>query len=221
MTLDEQRARLKEWLDCIDGNVTEAVDNQHMFWEVKEIIRSNPKLQNASSDFYRWMDLMFAHSTVLAVRRQLDHDERSVSLYLFLVELKKFPALISRSYHRSLYSGPSAEVADHQAKSTYDREVGENADELNVNTIQQEIDSLNTASENLRDYANHAVAHTNALGLERPVPSFRDLGEWLALLEKLVLRYVLLLNASRRDSLVSEFQDDWKRVFRIPWIPSE
>ncbi len=129
MTVEERRDRLKKWLESVYSDVTEAVVNHHIFWEVQEIIRNNPELQNTSSAFYDWMGSTFVHSTVRAVRRQLDTDKKCVSLHRFLLELQDSPELISRAYHRSLYVRPeySAECAEHMANYTYNRHVGDNA----------------------------------------------------------------------------------------------
>lgn len=176
MTEDGRRARLKEWLTSIYDNVTEAVINDHIFWEVQNTIRNNPELQNTSSAFYDWMGSTFIHSTVLAIRRQLDRDENSVSLYRFLTELQNFPGLISRGYHCSLYMRPeySREFGQHLPNSTYNNHVGENATVLDTSVIQQEINSLRTVSERVHHYADRVVAHYDERGLQQPAPSLEN-----------------------------------------------
>jgi hypothetical protein len=223
MTLEERRNRLREWLDTICDGVTEAVVNDHIFWEVQKIIRDNPRLQNVSNIFYVWMGSTFVHSTVLSVRRQVDGGSDSISLYRFLLELKSYPDLITRDYHRSLYKPRehfpefAADAADH----TYDRYVGENAVVLDVAAIEQEIESLNAASEKLHHYADRIVAHYDKRGLNQPVPKFDELTACIGVLEKLVLRYVLLLRGAWQDTLLPTFLDDWKNIFGFPWIPNE
>lgn len=221
MTLEERRLRLREWLDRIYDSATEAIINQHIFWEVHDIIRTNPELQNASSAFYQWMGSTFVHSTVLAVRRQVDSDRNSVSLIRFLRELQKYPELISRSYHETLYSRPeySVDFARSAARHTYDRYVGPNADVLDVNTIQDEIQRLNTSSEKIHHYADRVVAHYDSRGITQETPKFDDVRDCLRLIEEVVLRYVLLLKGAWQDSLLPTFQYDWKNVFRVTWIP--
>jgi hypothetical protein len=196
------------------------VINEHIFWEVLEIIRKNPQLQSESSAFYDWMGSTFVHSTTLAVRRQVDQDKNSVSLLRFLMELQKFPDLISREYHRSLYERPDYDkkFADSMARHTYDRHVGVGDANLNTGALQQEIDSLIDASQKLHHYADRLVAHYDTRGLERPTPKFEDLTSCLATLEKLVLRYLLLLKGAGQEKLLPTFTYDWKQVFRIPWI---
>jgi len=225
MTLEQRRNRLTTWFDCIFDNVTEAVIHQHIFWEVQEIIRNNPQLQNASSAFYTWMGASFVHSTVLAVRRQVDRDKNSVSLLRFLLELQKFPDLISRQYHRSLYKRLEHDqqpeysgFADDMANGTYDRHVGKGEDTLVADTLRSEIHSLISASQELHHYADRAVAHYDARGLERPIPKFDDLTICLAVLEKLVLRYLMLLKGIAQGKLLPTFQYDWKTVFRVQWL---
>lgn len=224
MTEEERRVRLKRWLESVYENATEAVVNQHIFWEVQGIIRNNLQLQNTSSAFYDWMGSTFVHSTVLAVRRQLDTDKNSISLHRFLLELKSRPELISREYHRSLYIRPeySAEYTDHVANFTYDANVGKDANVLDTDVIQREIDELKIGSKRIHHYADRVVAHYDARGVqELGIPKFDDLTNCLAVIEKLVLRYELLLNAKGQYSLLPTFLYDWKRVFQIQWMNSK
>jgi len=219
ITLDERRGRLSKWLDIIKENVTEAVINQHIFWEMQDIIRHNPQLQKTPSAFYQWMGAAFVHSSALAVRREVDRDPKSVSLVRFLTEVRDRPDLVSREYHRSLYDRlGDKELADDLARRTYDRHVGASATALDQNTVQQEIDSLQKTSKIIRHYANRAVAHYDTRGLSEPVPSFADLGECLRVLETLVLRYMLLLKGASQSTLLPTFMYDWKAIFRIAWI---
>ena len=223
MTVEERRVHLKRWLERVHGSVTEAVVNQHIFWEVQQIIRDNPQLQSTSSAFYDWMASTFAHSTVLAVRRQLDTDRNSISLHRFLLEVRKFPKVISRSYHRSLYVRPefSTAYANNMANHTYDIQVGKDANELDVSAVNLEIEALKAASEVIHHYADRIVAHYDNRGLERDSPKFDDLTHSLSVIEKLVLRYGLLLNGASQTSLLPTFQYDWKSVFRIAWLPQK
>ena len=161
------------------------------------------------------MSSNFANSTVLAVRRQVDNDRKSVSLLRFLAELKEFPSLISREYHRTLYHRP--EFPDGQAAVIYDDHVGKGLTELNVDTVQQEIDSLKAAAQRLQHYADRRVAHFDTRGPEGPTPKFDDLTNCLALIEKLVLRYLMLLKGVSQSSLLPPYDYDWKAIFRIPW----
>ena len=138
MTLEERRSRLNKRLDIIKENVTEAIINQQIFWEVQDIIRHNPQLRNTSSAFYQWMGSTFVHSSALSVRRQVDRDAKSVSLLRFLTQVRECPDLISRNYHRSLYDRYAKELADELARLTYDKHVGAGASKLDRNTVQQE-----------------------------------------------------------------------------------
>jgi len=221
MTLENRRERLTEWIGCIENNVAEAIVNQHIYWEVQTIIRDNPQLQSVSSAFYVWMDSTFVHSTALAIRRQLDKDRNSISIRRFLEELRSRPELISRDYHRSLYSRPeyNREHADYLANYTYDRHVGAGASVLDATTIEQELSALLDRSQVLHHYADRVVAHYDARGLTQPRPKFNDLENCLGLLEKLVLRYMLLLKGVSQESLLPTFLYDWKSVFRVKWLP--
>jgi hypothetical protein len=97
MTKEEQiLQRLKDWIERIRGEITKLFFLNHVFWEVQEIIHSNPTLEESKNYFYEWMGDSFVYSAAMFVRRQLDVRRDSLSLLKLLPELSKTPTLISR-----------------------------------------------------------------------------------------------------------------------------
>jgi hypothetical protein len=217
MTDQERLGRALGWLDIIAAEVIELLINNHVFWEVQKVIRANQKLQHAESIFFEWMGSVFAHSAAVGVRRQAGIGDQSVSLHRLLVELQKYPHLVTREYHRNLFKNNSARVQLAVDKA-YDTYVGPGCTELDPARIQQDIDLLSAASRKIHHYTDRVVAHYDQRGLKQPVPTFHDLSNCLLEMDELVLKYLELMKGEAKVTLLPTFLYDWKSIFRIPWI---
>jgi hypothetical protein len=217
MTDEERLGRALEWLDIIAAEVIELLINNYVFWEVQKVIRANQKLQQTESIFFEWMGSVFAHSAAVGVRRQAGLRDQSISLCRLLVELQKYPHLVTREYHRNLYRNKSANV-QRAASRAYDTYVGQGRTELDPARIQEDIDLLSAASEKIRHYTDRIVAHYDQRGLGKPVPTFHDLSNCLLEMDELVLKYSELMKGEAKMTLLPTFLYDWKSIFRIPWI---
>lgn len=160
---------------------------------------------------------VFAHSAVVGVRRQAALDDQSVSLRRLLVELQKYPHLVTREYHRSLFKDKSTRV-QQLVDRAYDNYVGPGCTELDPARIQKDIDLLTAASRKIHHYTNRVVAHYDEKGLRQPVPTFHDLSNCLLEMDELVLKYLELMKGEAKTTLLPTFLYDWKSIFRIPWI---
>ncbi len=87
----KRRDRAREWLRKIRADVQDLLLDSHVFWEVQEIIRANPRLSAARSYFFHWLMAAHIEATVIGIRRQVKNDRQSVSLRRFLEELAQYP----------------------------------------------------------------------------------------------------------------------------------
>lgn len=218
MTDRERLTRALGWLDTIADQVKGLLINDYVFWEIQKIIKANSELcETRSTFFFEWIRSVFAHSVAAGIRRQTGLDRQSVSLHRLLLELQKYPRLITRKYHRNLYRQMSAEVL-RRVDAAYDEYVGPGRTELDPARIQDDIDLLKLTSQRIHHYVDRIVAHHDQRGLNRPVPTFHDLRKCLLEVEELVLKYLELIKGEVKMNLLPAFSDDWKSVFRIAWI---
>jgi hypothetical protein len=217
MTDQERLRRALGWLDIVAGEVVELLINNYVFWEVQKVIGANQKLQHTESIFFEWMVSVFAHSAAVGMRRQADLDDQSVSLHRLLVELQKYPHLVTREYHRNLYKNGSARVQP-LVDIAFDNYVGPGCTQLDPARIQKDIDLLGVASKKIHHYTDRIVAHYDQKGLKQPVPTFHDLSNCLLEMDELVLKYSELMKGEAKTTLLPTFMYDWKSIFRIPWI---
>ena len=208
-SLEQRRDKLKNWLDRIRPSVTEAVINDYLFWELQSIIQHNEFLAESSSVLFTWIGSTYVNSSVLAVRRQLDTDEDSISLRRLLLNIAEEPKVLSREYYRT--------VGGRSADFTYDKQVGVGATVVSGAAVQSEIQSLIDASERLLHFADRTVAHYDKRGIKKALPKFEEITRCLGIMEGLVIRYQLLLKGVWQERLLPPL-DDFQRLFRVPWI---
>jgi hypothetical protein len=208
-------ATLREWHDRIYADVQRLLLDCQYFWGLQSILENNSRIRQAPGDFLRWAADNFIVAAAVQVRRQVDRHKHSVSMIRFLEELKTQPALISRNYYRQLAT--STDLPEGWMDRGYYSLVGAGRDQLDPETIQNEIKELEGKSEGIRHMVNKKFAHADEHG---PVlqAKFMELEEVCSYLEKLVLRYHLLLTGRTLCSLLPTFQYDWQKIFHFPWI---
>ena len=216
MTEDERYEMLNGWLDILQKEVIDLRVSQHIFWEVQEIIRANPRI-NIGSSFYEWMGSMYVAAMSVAVRRQVDEDKASVSFLRLLKEVKRYPKVLSRSRYKSRFTNPAPE---NYKNGSFDKLAGPGRDHVDPAVVEAEIADLRTKTDELRKYVNKRVAHYDKAHFGR-FPTFQDLDDAIDYLEVLLKRYMNLFRAIHLGSALPVWQYDWKKVFRYPWIDPE
>lgn len=204
-------ASMDQWLEKLKEEVHVLTVNEYVFWEIQKIIRRNKQLK-VPSEFYGWMGRMYVGGMSVGIRRQLDTDTRSESLFRFLTRLKGNPSLISRKHYRSLYPKKQKAYADR----VYDRFVGKGRKQPLFSQIDRQIETLWRRSAGIVCYANRKIAHMDATP-PSSVPKFGDVGRTVRYLEKLIQHYVQLFRAVHLNMRVNIVYD-WLAIFRIPWI---
>jgi hypothetical protein len=211
MTDDERWKRWTEWLETILEDVQNALIYRKIFAEVRAIIDANPRIQKASS-FYEWMAGVYADSGLMAVRRQVDLDERSVSLARLLIDIRKSPQVLSRARFVALYRPEMQGAAERE----FDSYVGAGAQHVDPKDVQTDLSALKKRTEDVEHYGTKRIAHLDEKG-PTTVPTMGELEAALDLLRALLRKYMLLIRAVSYHE--PEWVYDWKAIFREPWIP--
>jgi len=220
VTENEQRTRLIGWLEVIYKDVADLVTDNYLFWELQAIVRNNVKMRESSGLFTQWMASSFVQATAVGVRRQAKDRDDSVSLKRFLVEVQKYPALVSRDHYISLFDGKQAWLVE-KGQRDFDHIAGSAQAHILPTLPAQHLRELEAAVQPIEHYVDRRVAHYDPRGLTQPIPRFDDLSNALATLERLVAFYWFpLKGGDKQDTLLpTDIDDDWKDVFRFPWEP--
>jgi hypothetical protein len=225
MTEIERRQRLRQWLDIIYREVKESIIDNHIFWAVQEMFKSNSRLAEAPGTFNIWMAANFSRAAAVGVRRQTDRNNGTVSLYRFLLEIQKFPTLLSRDsviarYAETNASFPADDCTD-LANGEYDRLVGVGKSAPDPRQMQVEINSLLELAGKIKHYVDKRIAHYDEKGPKQPIPKLSDLETCYSFFEEMIKKYKVLLEATGLTQILPMFQYDWKAIFRFPWLDDQ
>lgn len=216
MNESDRRARLIDWLDIIFRDVQSLLLDDHIFWEVQNIVDSNPRFATVPGLFTHWMTSAFAQATANGVRRQAKADKRSASLKRFLLEIQKYPCLVSRAHYVSLFQRKPSELIA-AADSEFDDIAGKGRPYLPTVRVQKDLAKLTATVEGIEHYVDRRIAHYDMRNLAHPKPTFGELSDALKTLEKLVVDYWSLLKWESMQTILPTIQYDWKDIFRFTW----
>ena len=210
------------WVEPIYEEIQGILIHRHVFKEVQEIIKANPKIQKPSS-FYQFIGNAYAALGVMAVRRQVKIQKDSISLAGLLSEMIETPELITKERYLGLFtSGVSPfGIAEKEFERIWGGSVREHIDPA---LVQADLDNLKSKARAVEEFADRKVAHLDKRsinGTTSNVPTYGELSECLDLLEELVKKYYLLFRAASVSSILPTWQYDWKAIFYEPWIPVE
>ena len=85
----------KEWITKIHADVENVVVSNQIFWQYREVVNQNEKLENSNNVFLHWINGNFAESVAIAVRRQTDTNQAATSLQKLLMRLREQPKAAS------------------------------------------------------------------------------------------------------------------------------
>lgn len=154
------------------------------------------------------------------MRRLVDKDLRSISLYTLLEDIKNNPEILSRKRYEELFKGTSSAEDHNYINGCFDKLIGKGKDYIDPEGVQKDICSLcEIRADSLINYVNKTIAHYDKKKIKR-LPTVADLNKSIDLLENLVEKYHAIFYAEVIDLLPRQ-QDPWKHIFEIPWIPKK
>lgn len=233
--------KLRLWIEKIEEQITMLVIRRYMFWELQKIIKSNPNI-NKTNSFYDMIASTYADSAVMAVRRLVDNDRKSISFTNLLDKLIKNAKAFNRGWYISLWGNPPepAVIIDNiqlsmreavikqandfaknvhfkRANAKFDEFAGKVKNYIDIKRVEKDKRHLKLMAIRIQHYADRQVAHHDKRG-PKGIPTFQELDCCVDIFEGLCLKYLMLLKASAPTTLLPTWQYDWKEVFYYPWI---
>jgi hypothetical protein len=203
-----------KWIDVLDTEILNLHTQRHIFQEVQNILRANPKMQSPD-DFNFWLAVWYASAMSVAVRKQADNDKDSISYQRLLEGIKANPTVISRErFKKNFVNGWNYSEAD--ANEGFDQLIGSGRQYIDPTIVDREINELGTKTDKLSHYVNKRIAHHDKKDFTA-IPRFSDLHEAIDYLGTLHKKYYMVFRCFSTD-LLTVWQYDWKSVFLYPWI---
>ena len=207
------RRRWRNWIKRLEKELEWIIRSTHIYKEIGDIVKNNQSIQKPY-DVHNWIKLNYVESTFVGLRKLMDHDTRSISLYHLLKEIEANPQVITRASHLSFYSKQNKLIGN----KSFDRIAGVGSNKLPKNVPKNDIKQLKKAEERIRIIVNKKIAHLDRNNLKRKFPTFHEVVDVISLFENTFLKYQLLLTADAPSHMLPTWQYDLKSVFLKPWL---
>jgi hypothetical protein len=209
--LDRKRQSWREWNDELDKAVGTLASDDFRFRLMMNVIRDNPAARR-NGFLAVWLMRIHAQYAHIAIRRLTDWDKRTYSLRRFLIDVRDHCHALTRNSFVAQYPPAMRDIAPED----FDRLVGKHRGHLPRRVVQRDIRKLDRIDSKLGDVTNKIVAHLERNPKITRHPLWRDVHHAIATLEKLCLKYQLLLRTSCPSTLVPVNAEEMLENFQAP-----
>ena len=205
-----------KWMETIQSEIQRLLQDTHIFWEVQDIIRENPRIQKPSA-FYRYLGRTYLSHALSGLRRQIKPQKDSISFVGLLDDIAKNPEELSRSYYRSLCANPDGPDVSQIEIDDFALYADASGEHVCPQMVKDDLDALKSAVEKQEEFADKWIAHWDK---DEPdvISKFGELDDCIKLLDKTYVKYHLLFYAESIDTLMPTYQYEWKKIFLESWL---
>lgn len=209
-------ARIDEWrrqICVIRDELTYMNHRRSVMLRVTEVWNGNARLLNhpGRGVVLDTMREYFGVWLAMALRREIDGADGSVSLLNLLRDIAEHAESFTESQMRRLWNDPTGWYTRH----TFSQYANPTGQHLNADIPRNDAERLRTTADSLRLFVNRNLAHRST-GPAVAAPTFDDLHSLAETYEAIAKPYVLLLTgAAFSFTPVEQFQ--WIDIFDFPW----
>jgi hypothetical protein len=209
--------KIEQWqreIEIITNDVTDIIESQYILNYIKKIVTNNKNL-NSSNIFWDHILASFGAFLVLGISRQVDNKKEVISLFRLLKDIENNASIIKRDWFSKQYE------QHNLPKSIGEQHFSENfgsKPELDIYIVKNDIQTLTESTSKIKKFRHTKIAHKNADKNLVVDLNFSEIENALSIIEKIVIKYQLLLNQSGFRELMPTITYDWEKIFRKPWI---
>ncbi len=218
MNKNTLRKKWERWITEIRPDIEKLLRNKYFFDEFLHVINTNQEIQH--NKFPLWIKGIYTTSQMAGVRRLLDvsmsHRKRNqYSLLRLLLDisesLNKDPDIVNVNWYKRRHK--------YQWASSDFKEWTNGQTRLSITEVKKDIKSLKKLGNQIEKLATAIIAHTLIKSkIPKNKPTYNDLNLVIQEIEKVLIRYVGIFSGTGFTSLHSRPQDDWQKIFYIPWV---
>ena len=208
--MPQTNQKIQKWqkeIEQISDDVEDLLYSKKQAEDLEKIIRENTFVQQNIGTFWEHYKLNLTYFLISKIWHQIDENNQSLSLVNLLKDLLSNHAFITKEW----WIGQS----EWLSSQTFEEEFGKES--LDPNIVCQDIQNLKKVTTEIEQIRHKRIAHTDKDGKLASKISHTKITEASDLIEKLVIKYLLLLTKSGRDGL-TPVSDDWQVAFTKAWI---
>lgn len=211
---EELYQKWDKWIDELGDQIINLFLQRRIYDGVREVVRNNSRIHEPS-DFFFWLSVWYSSSMAVAIRRQADNREDSISYRRLLEGIKDHPAIISRTRFKQKFV--DGNYQEFLADRNFDCYAGAGREHIDPEAMKKEIDELEAKTASIKHYVNKRVAHHDKKEFKE-IPRYSDLDDAIDCLARLHRRYYEIFRCYEFGDFLPPFGYDWKSVFHYPWL---
>ncbi|MFA5770769.1 MAG: hypothetical protein WC894_04730 [Patescibacteria group bacterium] len=181
--------------------------------ELERIIRANLFVQQNIGSFWEHYKLNLTYFLISKIWHQIDEDNRSLSLINLLKDLLSNHIFITKDWWVA--------QCEWLSLKTFENEFGK-GDCLDPNLIREDVQSLKETTKEIKEFRHKQVGHKDKSGKFTSNISYAKIKKAINQIERLVIKYQLLLTQSGYENeSLTPGPDDWQVAFTKEWISSK
>lgn len=206
-------AEVRGHLDRLQSALFHLAHIDDVFWQVQAILHSNTGSSADGAVFQDWMAYCYADSMAVGLRRLVDSDERTFSLYRLLQEIKARAGDFTRQWYVESHPMDMRRKADRW----FSELVGGAADRLSRAIVETKQKDLADSFQIVKGFVDQFVAHTDIHPTAQPA-TFSDIRQAVVSAFGVLQWSGRIIDSTTVISPVPVIQANWLRVFRTPWL---
>jgi hypothetical protein len=188
---------IKRRLNPILNSISRLVEDKYFFQEYQKFIQSNPSVDR-QNQFLQFISINYIEAATLGVFREVDRNRKSQSLLNLLREIDKNASQFTFKKFSWKYKG----FMSHMARQNFQKFAVRDGSRIDRRKLKKDIAELKRVTKPIVKYRHKYVAHRNIRPIASP-GTINDLYAAIDLLERLVIKYNLLLTQSGMSTLLA------------------
>jgi hypothetical protein len=205
----------QQWAERIKTDVENRLVNpRQVFRGFVQIINANAKhiAEHDGAVFVRFVQRCYVSLTAMAIRSHVKQGDESISLARLLTQIRDCADQFTFRFFLQQFP-PDPSYVDWQTVTFAHFSEGGNA--VSPAIVNKDIDDLKALTAQVEKHADRSLAHLDKRGFDGLV-TFGDLDACIDTFDRVVCKYLKLLNGGGYSTLEPTILADWTKLFTVP-----
>ncbi|MEX0598250.1 MAG: hypothetical protein WD512_17315 [Candidatus Paceibacterota bacterium] len=211
----QNKQKINKWqkdIEEISKDVEDLLYSKYQAEKLEQIVRNNDFVKRNIGTFWTHYKLNLTYFLVIKIWHQIDEHPRSLSLIILLKNLLRNCKIFTKDWWTS--QSKEGWLSQDEFKENF----GDT--HLDPVIVCNDIKDLEVATKKVEKMRHKRIAHTDKNRNLHTKIKYTEIIKAANMIEKITIKYLLLLTQSGRDRL-TPIEDDWKIAFTQEWIKDE
>lgn len=212
---------MKPDLIVVGNEISHLWFHHDVFWKIADAFNGSERVQATGGHLINWFKNCYIEAGSVGLRRQLDRDDRSISLMNILTTIRDAAANFTKEDYQAMRTfRPGGHFHDAAVWKTAGEEFDNlfgNGGHVNDAIVQADMDKLTAGSATIREQVNKEIAHRDRKGMAGPKATGEIFEACLKVAEDLLRKYWKLFYTEDVGERRIPFDNHIDELFTFAW----